>query len=79
MNPQDIRARIHRLDKLIAGLGQEESLWRTRSVPALALERQEYMDAIYSALQSLENARMALVKISQRLTKEAAGKTTALG
>ena len=73
MNPEDIRAR-HR-----AGLGQEESLWRKCNVPALALERKEYMDAIYGALRSLENARMALVKISQRLTKEAAGKTAALG
>jgi hypothetical protein len=43
MNPEDIRARIHRLEKLIAGLGQEESIWRTCNVPALALERQEYM------------------------------------
>jgi hypothetical protein len=48
-------------------------------MPALALERREYMDAIFGALRSLENVRMALVKISQRLTKEAAGKTAALG
>jgi hypothetical protein len=71
MNPEDLRARVNRLAKLVAGLGQEESLWRKCSVPALAVERQEYMDAIYGALRSLETARMVLVKITQRLENEA--------
>jgi hypothetical protein len=75
MNSEDLRARIRRLERLVAGLGQEESLWRTCSAPALALERQEYMDAIYGALRSLETARLALVKITHRLDQEAAGRT----
>jgi hypothetical protein len=66
---------MNRLAKLVAGLAQEESLWRKCSAPVLAVERQEYMDAIYGALHSLETARIALVKISLRLEKEAAGRT----
>jgi hypothetical protein len=79
MNAEDLRARRRRLEILVAGLCQEESLWRKCSAPVLAVERQEYMDAIHSALQALESARIALVKIAQRLTKESAGKTSALG
>jgi hypothetical protein len=74
MNLEDIRARIHRLEKLIMGLGQKESHWRTYSAPVLADERDEYRDAIYGALRSLELARMALVKLTYRLEKEAAGR-----
>jgi hypothetical protein len=74
MNLEDIRARIHRLEKLIMGLGQEESHWRTCSAPVLADERDEYRDAIHGALRSLELARMALVRITHRLEKEAAGR-----
>jgi hypothetical protein len=79
MNRDGLRARIRRLEKLIAGLGMEETLWRTCSLPALALERQEYMDAIYGAIQSLETARMALVKITHWLEKEGAGRIASLG
>jgi len=75
MNPEDIRARERRLEKLVAGLSQEESLWRKCSAPVLAVERQEYMDAIYGAIRNLESARMALMKITHRLEKEAAGRT----
>jgi hypothetical protein len=67
MNSADLRARIRRLEKLIAGLGQEEALWTNCSAPVLAVERQEHMDANYFALRSLESAGMALVKISHRL------------
>jgi hypothetical protein len=74
MNLQDLRARMRRLEKLVAGLGQEESLWRKCSAPVLAVERQEYMDAIFGALRSLEMARITLAKITHRLEKEA-GKT----
>jgi hypothetical protein len=75
MNPEDLRARQRRLEKLVAGLGQEESLWRKCNAPVLAVERQEYMDAIHEALRSLETARMALVKITHRLKNEAGGGT----
>jgi len=75
MNLEDLRARMRRLEKLVAGLGQEESLWRKCNAPVLAVERQEYMDAIYGALRSLETARMALVKITHRWEKEAGGRT----
>jgi hypothetical protein len=79
MNSEDLRARRRRLEILVAGLGQEESLWSKCSAPVLAVERQQYMDAIHQALQALESARIALVKIAQRWDKEAAGKTSALG
>jgi hypothetical protein len=79
MNPEDLHARMHRLAKLVAGLGQEEALWRKCSAPVLAVERQEYMDAIYGALRSLETARIVLVKITQRLEKEASEKTAGTG
>ena len=79
MNPEDLRARARRLAELVAGLGQEESLWRKCSAPVLAVERREYMDAIYQALRSLETARIALVKISHRLEKEAGEKASGAG
>jgi hypothetical protein len=79
MNEEAMRARMQRLDKLVSGLSQEESLWRKCSAPVLAVERQEYMDAIYGALRSLETARMVLVKITQRLEKEASENTAGTG
>jgi hypothetical protein len=79
MNREDLRARQRRLEKLVAGAGKEESIWRKCSAPVLAVERQEYMDAIYEALRSLETARMALVRISHRLEKEAGEKTSGAG
>lgn len=79
MNAEDLRARQRRLVDLVAGLSQEESLWRKCNAPVLALERQEYMDEIHKAIHALESARIVLVNIAQRLSKEAAGKTAALG
>jgi len=79
MNEADIRARQDRLSTLVAGLSREESLWRKCNAPVLAVERQEYMDAIHEALRSLESARMALVKITHRLAKEAEGKASGAG
>jgi hypothetical protein len=79
MNEEALRARQRRLEKLVAGLGQVESLWRKCSAPVLAVERQGYMDAIHEALRNLETARMALVRISHRLEKEAGEKTSGAG
>jgi len=79
MNEEAMRARMQRLDKLVAGLGQEESLWRKCDAPVLFVERQEYRDAIYGALRSLETARIALVKITQRLENEDRAKTAGAG
>jgi hypothetical protein len=36
------------------------------------------MDAIHNAIHALESARIVLVIIGQRLSKEAAGKTASL-
>jgi hypothetical protein len=66
MNAEDLRARRRRLEILVAGLSQEESLWQKCSAPVLAVERLEYMDAIHHAIQALESARIVLVKIAQR-------------
>jgi hypothetical protein len=69
MNAEDLRARQRRLVELVAGLSQEESLWQKCSAPVLAVERQEYMDAIHNAIHSLESARIALVKLPNGGTK----------
>lgn len=56
-----------RLEDLIDGLSREASLWRKCSDPALAVERQEYLDAIQSTIQALEKARITLAKMRHRL------------
>jgi hypothetical protein len=63
MNEEDMRARMRRLDKLVAGLVQEESLWRKCSAPVLTVDRQEYMDAINLAIKGLETARVVLARM----------------
>ena len=79
MNAEDLRARQRRLVELVAGLSQEESLWRKCNAPVLAVERQEYMDEIHKAIKALESARIVLVNIVHQWNKEAARKTAALG
>ncbi len=56
-----------RLEDLIGGLFREASLWRKCNAPVLAVERQEYLDAIQDAINALEKVRGTLAKIRHRL------------
>jgi hypothetical protein len=63
MNREDLRARMRRIEKLVAGLGFEASLWGKCSAPVLAVDRLEYIAAIHRAITALEDARIMLVQM----------------
>jgi hypothetical protein len=69
MNRHDLETRIRRLEKLVNGLGLEESLWRKCSAPVLAVDRLEYMAAIGDAIHALETARVILAKMVHGMEK----------
>jgi hypothetical protein len=54
MNREDLRARMRRIEKLVAGLGCEASLWGKCSAPVLAVDRLAYIEAIHNAITSLK-------------------------
>ena len=70
MNLADLLARVRRLDHLSRGLAKEVSMWRKADDPLLYLERRTYMKGIQDALAGVEEARVALVKVCQRLQAE---------
>jgi hypothetical protein len=65
MNREDMRARIRRIEILVAGLGCEASVWGKCSAPVLALDRLEYIAAIHRAITALEDARITLERMLQ--------------
>jgi hypothetical protein len=73
MNLADLKTRIRRLDQLSRGLAKEVVLWRPCNDPLLFVEREAYLKGIQNALTGVEAARVALVKVRQRLEKGGAG------
>jgi hypothetical protein len=71
MNIKSMRARTERLSKISKGLIQEERLWADPDLAVLYVERLEYRKAITDAIHGLEAARVTLVKVVDRLEKEA--------
>jgi len=67
MTPTDFRSRIHRLEQLVAGLSKELNLWKDCDVPILYVDRLEYTRGIDQAVHGLETARLAIVKVCQRI------------
>ena len=70
MNLPNLIARVRRLDQLSRGLAKEVTLWKVCNDPLLYLERKAYLSAVQDALAGVEAARVALVKVCQRLERE---------
>ena len=70
MNLADLAARVRRLDQLSRGLSKEVTLWQACNDPLLYLERKAYLKAIQQALAGVEDARVILAKVRQRLERE---------
>ena len=70
MNLADLTARVRRLDELARGLAKEVTLWKACDDPLLYLERKAYLKGIQDALAGVEEARVTLVKVYQRLEKK---------
>ncbi len=73
MNLTDLRSRISRLEILIAGLSTELSLWKESNAPVLYVDRLEYLEGIDQAIHGLEKARVAMVKVCQRIEESPKG------
>jgi hypothetical protein len=70
MTQKDIAARVDRLTKLSAGFGREIITWRNAHChPSLYRETQGYLAAIRDAQNAVEQARITLLKLNQRLAK----------
>jgi hypothetical protein len=69
MDVKAIAARVRRLDQLARGIAKEVVLWKGCSDPLLYLERKDYLNAIQTAAAGAEAARVALVKVRQRLER----------
>jgi hypothetical protein len=67
MNLEDLAARIQRFDVLARGLAKEVSLWKQSNDPLQHLERRAYLRAVQNALAGVEEARVILAKVCQRL------------
>jgi hypothetical protein len=63
----DIKARVVRLDRLARGLAKEVGLWRGCNDPLLYRERKAYLAAVQDALAGVEEARVMLARVVQRL------------
>ena len=70
MNLKDLTTRVRRLDDLSRGLAKEVTLWKACDDPLLYVERKTYLRGIQKALEGTEEARVALVKVRQRLERE---------
>jgi hypothetical protein len=73
MNLTDFRSRIHRLEQLVAGLSKELNLWKDCDGPILYVDRLEYTRGIDQAIHGLETARLAMVKVCQRIEESPRG------
>jgi hypothetical protein len=67
MTLEDFKARVRRLDNLSRGLAKELTLWKTCNDPLLYLERKTYLKAVRDALAGVEEARVLLAKVVQRI------------
>ncbi len=62
-----LQARQRRLEKLTLGLAREVLIWREGDDPLLFTERRDYLKAIQDALAGLDEARVVLARVGQRL------------
>jgi hypothetical protein len=69
MNLDDLTARIQRFDVLARGLAKEVTLWKQSNDPLQYLERKAYLRAVQNALAGVEEARVVLAKVCQRLDR----------
>ena len=69
MNLEDLTARIQRFDVLARGLAKEVTLWKQSNDPLQYLERKAYLRAVQNALAGVEEARVILAKVCQRLDR----------
>jgi hypothetical protein len=69
MTPEDLAARVKRLEALSIGFAKEIVTWKECNDPLLYLERKAYLEGIRDALAGVETARIALVTAKQRLAK----------
>jgi hypothetical protein len=72
--PEDVAARVRRLEDLARGLAKEVALWREGNDPLLYLERKSYLNAIQDALAGVEAARVVMARATQRMRKDLASK-----
>jgi hypothetical protein len=67
MTLEDFKARVRRLEKLARGLAKEMTLWKPCNDPLLYVERKAYLKALRHALAGVEEARVVLAKVVQRI------------
>ena len=73
IGPEDVTARVRRLEELTRGLAKEVALWKEGNDPLLYLERKSYLHAIQDALAGVEAARVVMAKAAQRMRKDVGG------
>ncbi len=73
MTLEQIAARVERLDELSRGLGKELVLLGKADDPLLYVERKGYLDAPGRVLSGVEEARVVLARVRQRLEEGRAG------
>jgi hypothetical protein len=69
ISPDDLVARLRRLEALARGLARELALWQDAGSPLLYPERKAYLDAVRDTRAGVEKARVALAQACQRLGK----------
>lgn len=67
MTLTDLSARVQRLEQLTRGLAKEVVLWKECNDPLLYLERKAYLEALQTGLAGLDEARVVLARVLQRL------------
>jgi hypothetical protein len=70
MTAADLTARIRRLEKLVMSLMVEQHLVRKAEDPLLYAERREYLRAVNVATTALDEAKVVLARVLQRLEKD---------
>jgi hypothetical protein len=73
MNLTDLRSRIRRVEELVAGLSKELNLWKDCDGPILYVDRLAYTQGIDQAIHGPETARLAMVKMCQRIEESPRG------
>lgn len=67
MTLEAMKARVRRLDELARGLAKEGQVLRQANDPLLYRERQDYLKAVREALAGVEEARVVLARVVQRI------------
>jgi hypothetical protein len=62
-----IATRIRRLEELTRALAKEVVLWKQAHDPLLYVERRAYLKALQDGLAGLDEARVVLAQVRQRL------------